>query len=155
MIDGSRISDRPGLRQALATAAAWAMIASAGEFIVHLVGWYGFGRPMYQGIDAVWSKPLVNLLLFLPPVIALRYLPVRHFVACLAFPAVAAVLLLPSSPAPVRISAATVNTAVAADRSRPLWTLGPAGQAGDQQVQQAPPRRSEGATAESPKNGSA
>ena len=112
MIDGPRLSDGPGLRQALATAAAWAMIASAGEFIVHLVGWYGFGRPMYQGIDAVWSKPLVNLLLFLPPVIVLRHLPARHFVACLAFPAVAAVLLLirPGSPIPMIILSAGIGT---------------------------------------------
>jgi hypothetical protein len=45
-------------------------------------------------------------------------------------------LLLPSSPAPMRVSAATVNVAVAADRSRPLSTS----------------QRSQGAPAEPPKN---
>ena len=112
MSGGSQISDRPGLRQALATAAAWAMIASAGEFVIHLVGWYGFGRPMYQGIDVVWSKPLVNLLLFLAPVIVLRYLEARYFVVCLAFLACAAVLLLlrPGSPIPMIILAAGIGT---------------------------------------------
>ena len=33
----------------------------------------------------------------------------------------AALLLAPTSPAPVRVSAASVNVAVAADRSRPLY----------------------------------
>jgi hypothetical protein len=57
---------------------------------------------------------------------------------------------------PFRVSAATVNQAVAADRSRPLWTM----QQGQGQgvptptpaPPQAPPRRSEGAPAEAPKN---
>src|SRR5580765_4242553 len=57
---------------------------------------------------------------------------------------------------PFRVSAATVNQAVAADRSRPLWTM----QQGKGQgvptptpaPPQAPPRRSEGAPAEAPKN---
>ena len=74
----------------------------------------------------------------------MRYLPVL-----LVF---AGGLLLPTSPTPTRVSAATVNVAVAADRSRPLWTLSPAAQSAGQQVQQAPPRRSEGAPAEAPRN---
>ncbi len=112
MSDGSPSGERQSLKSALALAAAWAMIASAGEFVVHLVAWYGFGRPMYQGIDAVWAKPVVNLLLFLPAAVVLHRLPSRLFVGCFAFAAVAATLLpiLPGSPVPMIILSAGIGT---------------------------------------------
>jgi arylsulfatase A-like enzyme len=96
----------------MAIGAAWAMLASAGEFIVQLVGWHVFGRPSYQGIDAVWAKPLVNLLLFLPAAVILHRLPSRFFLACLAVAAVAAALLpiLPGSPIPMIILSAGIGT---------------------------------------------
>ena len=108
MTDRSAVVERQSWSSSFATAAAWAMIASAGEFLVLLVGWYVSGKPMYQGLDVIWAKPLVNLLLFLAPVVVLRRLPPRYFVACLAFPAVAAplLLLLPGSPIPMVILAA-------------------------------------------------
>lgn len=95
----------------MAIAAAWAMIASASEFVTHLVTRYA-GNPVYQSIDVVWAKPLVNLLLFLPAALVLRLLPAPLFIAGLAFPAVAATLLLirPGSPVPMIILAAGIGT---------------------------------------------
>lgn len=108
--DGAWHTPKPGVRDAM----AWAMIASAAEFVVHAVLWYGFGKPMYQGLDAVWSKPLVNLLLFMTPALVLQFLPAGGFIACLAFPAVAAplLLLLPGSPLPLVILSAGIATQV-------------------------------------------
>ena len=66
----------------------------------------------------------------------------------------AGLLLLPSSPEPIRISAATVNAAVSADRSRPLWVLAD----GQRPVSVEPaedmqaPQRNPGAPAEAPKS---
>ena len=87
------------------------MVASALEFLVHLVTRFGFDSPVYQGIDVVWAKPLVNLLLFLPASLLLRLLPARFFIAGLAFPAVAAplLLLLPGSTVPMIILAAGIG----------------------------------------------
>ena len=61
-------------------------------------------------------------------------------------------LLLPSSPAPMRVSAATVNVAVAADRSRPLWALQSSARITSDGDEQTPSQRSQGAPAEPPKN---
>jgi len=112
MNDGSPAGEHVSWKQALAVATAWAMIASAAEFIVHLVAWYGYGRPMYQGIDAVWAKPLVNVLLFLPPALVLRLLPDRLFVGSLAFASVAATLLLirPGNPVSMVLLGAGIGT---------------------------------------------
>jgi len=112
MSEGSPADEPRSLKTALAVAAAWAMIASAGEYVVHLVGWYGFGKPMYVGIDAIWAKPLVNLVLFLAAAVVLYRLPARFFVACLAFAAVAATLLpvRPGSPVAMIILSAGIGT---------------------------------------------
>jgi arylsulfatase A-like enzyme len=112
MSDGSPAAEHRSLKSALALAAAWAMIASAGEYVVLLVGWYGFGKPTYVGIDAIWAKPLVNLLLFLAAAVVLYRLPARFLVACLAFAATAATLLplRPGSPAAMTILSAGIGT---------------------------------------------
>lgn len=112
MNEGSPAGERVSWTRGVSTAAAWAMIASAAEFLTHAILWYGFGKPVYQGMDALWSKPLVNLLLFVPPALLLQLLPLRYYVACLAFPATAAPLLLlrPGSPIQMAILAAGIAT---------------------------------------------
>ena len=111
MTERSPAGERLSWKRSLALAAAWAMIASASEFLVHVVTRFGFDNPIYQGIDVVWAKPLVNLLLFLAPALLLRVLPPRFFIAGLAFLAVAAPLLLlrPGSTVPVIILAAGIG----------------------------------------------
>src|SRR6188768_184853 len=63
-------------------------------------------------------------------------------------------VLLPTSPAPMLVSAATVNVAVSADRSQPLWTLANAQRPviAAEHEEQTPSQRSQGAPAEPPKN---
>ena len=112
MSEGSPAGEHRSLKSALALGAAWALIASAGEYVVHLVGWYAFGKPTYLGIDAIWAKPLVNLLLFMAAAIVLYRLPARFFNACLASAAVAAILLpvRPGSPVAMTILSAGIGT---------------------------------------------
>lgn len=90
------------------------MVASLLEFVVHAVVWLASDRPVYQSIDAVWTKPLANLAVFVPAALVLRILPLppRAFLFCLAFPAAAAPLLLfrPGSPLPLLILAAGIAT---------------------------------------------
>ncbi|HEX6314182.1 MAG TPA: hypothetical protein VFZ73_04955, partial [Gemmatimonadaceae bacterium] len=96
----------------LAVAVAWAMLASAAEFIVHLVTRYALHKPVYQGLDAIWAKPLVNVVIFGMCALVLRLLPARVFIRGLAFLAAAAplLLLLPGSPVPMIILAAGIGT---------------------------------------------
>lgn len=96
----------------MALGAALGMVASALEFLVHIVTLLATNRFLYQGSDVVWAKPLANLVLFVLAAVFLRVLPLRALLFCLGFATSAAPLLLvsPGRPLPVLILAAGIAT---------------------------------------------
>src|SRR5574338_83279 len=90
----------------LRLATSLAMVASALEFLVLLVQ-VASDRPIYQGMDVLWAKPLTNLVIFVVAALVMRPFPQRVSTFFLCFAAVAAPLLLlrPGSPIPLLILA--------------------------------------------------
>ena len=108
------------LRADLLLAASLALAASALEFVVHLIQ-LARHRPVYQGMDVLWAKPLTNVVMFMAAAVLLRLLPRRVSVFLLCFAAVAAPLLLlrPGSPVPLLILAAGIASRAVPFLERP------------------------------------
>ena len=108
----------------LGLAASLAMVASALEFLVHLVQVVSH-HPIYQGMDVFWAKPLTNAALFVAAAVVLRLFPRRWSAFFLCFAAAAAPLLLlrPGSPLPLLILAAGIASRVVPFLEKPGRTV--------------------------------
>jgi len=103
-------ANRMTIGRALALSASMALIATALEFVAAGVILATSNRPLYQGMDVIWAKPLANLVGIVPLALIAWRFSRRLFELVLIFPVVAAPLiaLRPGSAIPLMILSAGV-----------------------------------------------